>query len=53
MLGVVAYWIDANHKLKTSLLALKIVKGLYSVNIAAVIEEVVTTYGIRDKVGTF
>ena len=39
--------------MKTSLLALKIIKGHYGIDIAAVIEEVVTTYGIQDKVGAF
>ena len=53
MLGVVAHWIDANRELKTGLLALKIVEGHYGVDMAAVIEEIVTTYGIRDKVGAF
>jgi hypothetical protein len=53
MLGVVAHWIDANRELKTGQLALKIVKGHHGVDMAAVIKEVVTTYGIRDKVGAF
>jgi hypothetical protein len=53
MLGVVAHWIDADRKLRTGLLALKLIEGHYGVDIAEVLEEVVTVYGIRNKIGAF
>lgn len=53
MLGVVGHWINADCQLRTGLLSLKVIGGHCGVDMADVLEEVITTYGIRGKVSAF
>jgi hypothetical protein len=53
LLGVVGHWINADCKLKTGLLALKFIEGHHGFEMADVLEEVIATYSIRDKISAF
>lgn len=53
LLGVVAHWIDADRQLRTGLLALKVLEGHHGIDMAEVLQEVIASYNIEDRIGAF
>jgi hypothetical protein len=53
LLGVVAHWLDDEHTLKTALLGLRPLEGHHGHKIAAVVSQVIKTFDIEHKLGTF
>jgi hypothetical protein len=53
LLGVVAYWLDEEYTLKTSLLALRPLEGHRGYDIAAVVSPVIKDFDIEHNLGAF